>query len=761
MVSLIPFLAKSEFYLSAANFEIQGDARENFRQELIKAGFEPPQVIELGKLQRIKAPEDKPHKKSGWMVYNEFADEKQENKVLGVGVYGSWRGNPDKVTWTSRSQDAMTQGEKAHYHAQIEIARVAREAEEKLKQTEAAKEALRIWEESESATDNHPYLVQKGIKAPANVVLSRESLAVPVIIDETISSLQFIRPDGSKKFLAGGKTKGGYFKIAGSIDIVFIVEGMATGASVNEATGSTVYCAFNAGNLYEIASFVKRTNPTSQIVIAGDDDIFTEGNTGRTKAIQAAQALEIDIAFPVFEKPSEKTTDFNDMAKLYGLSAVKAVLKPDRQVKVYQKKEVKKSDAKEPPQGILREIFNYYNATSGNKQHGFATQTALAIGSIILGRSFRTNKDNFTSLYFLNVGKSSTGKEHSKTVVEQILGSTNRDGLIAGDGYTSAGAVFSALLDKPRHISVIDEFGRYLEAGVLGKSGNLHQREANTKLMESIGRAHTVMRPPTYSTMTLKKEAADSVKSRKVYNPAITLLTMTTPDTLFKTLDIGSIKDGFINRFIISISDAERAPRIHKDAIEVPEIIKDWIIDIETRSGNIHNAAEPPKFITLDFSTEAMTLQDEFQLYCIDQANKLDDFGMAEITGRSNEMAMRVALICALTRDAQATTINVDDMAWAIGYIRTAMDETISRLKMTISASDFEGHKKEILQALRNAAPNWVKFSSMNKMQPYTKHQRKYLQEILDSLVDAELADKRQSSAEGRGRPTTEWIALK
>ena len=47
MVSLIPFLAKSEFYLSAANFEIQGDARENFRQELIKAGFEPPQIIEL------------------------------------------------------------------------------------------------------------------------------------------------------------------------------------------------------------------------------------------------------------------------------------------------------------------------------------------------------------------------------------------------------------------------------------------------------------------------------------------------------------------------------------------------------------------------------------------------------------------------------------------------------------------------------------------------------------------------------------------
>ena len=95
--------------------------------------------------------------------------------------------------------------------------------------------------------------------------------------------------------------------------------------------------------------------------------------------------------------------------------------------------------------------------------------------------------------------------------------------------------MFSALLDRPKHLSVIDEFGRYLEAGRdLGK-GNTHQREANTKLMESIGRAHSVMRPPTYSTMTLKKKDADEMKARYVHNPAITLLTMTTPDTLFRT----------------------------------------------------------------------------------------------------------------------------------------------------------------------------------------------------------------------------------
>jgi hypothetical protein len=333
--------------------------------------------------------------------------------------------------------------------------------------------------------------------------------------------------------------------------------------------------------------------------------------------------------------------------------------------------------------------------------------------------------------------------------------------LVAGDGYTSSGAVFSALLDRPRHISIIDEFGRYLEAGRDLAKGNHNQREANTKLMESIGRAHGFMRPPTYSTMTLKKDQADALKNRQVQNPAITLLTMTTPDTLFKTLDMGAIRDGFVNRFIICISDAERAIRKHKPPVDVPQSIIDWITNVTARHGKPHIASEAASPIVLNFTAEAMALQNEFQQYCIDKANYLERFGMAELPGRSNEMAMRIALICALSDNDNATEINEKHMQWGIDYIKAALEKTIDKLKVSISSSVFEAAKKEVLADLRNRGADGITWSAMQKNAPYSQHKQKDLKEILQALKDADLAaDESYINPKG-GRPTVKWVALK
>lgn len=773
MVDLSPFIATANRYINPAFFANDTDPRGAFLDELKAAGYTPPDRLEIGHLARLRDPQDKPHKRTGWMIYNEFPDRNDASKVFAVGVYGSWRDPDGKNVWTSRRTDSLSPEDRLHYLAQIDAARAIREAEERVRWSEAAAKASAIWQDSTSpAPADHPYLVKKRISA-CGVRLSRDALAIPVMIAQSdavaIASLQFIHPDGTKLFLTGGKTRGGFYAIQGDDSLpIYITEGYATGATIHDATGATVYCAFSAANLYEIAAMVKRQHGLDRIIIiAGDDDVYSTGNAGRTKATQAAEALGLPVIFPTFANPADGMTDFNDLAVAESLSIVKAQLLPEQQassaILPYDRPDMGKShDAiVEPPPGFLRDCYDYYNATSGNDQKGFAAQTALALGSIIVARSYHSDKLNFSSLYLLNVGKSGTGKEHSKTVIEQVLSAASMDHLIAGDGYTSAGAVFSALLDRPRHISVIDEFGRYLEAGAAGKFGNHHQREANTKLMESIGRSHTIMRPPTYSTMTLKKADADVLKSRRVSNPAITLLTMTTPTTLFDTLDTKSIKDGFINRFIISISNAARSLRQHKAPLPVPEVIKDWIAAIENRAGNTHNAAESPNFVQIAFSIDALAMQDDYQLFCIDQADNLEKFGMAELPGRSNEMAMRIALICALSRDPMTDTITADDMAWSIAYVKHNMMQTISKIKMTISASEFEGHKKEVLQALREASPNWIKFSTMNKAQPYTKHQRKYLIEILDSLTDAELIDVQQAAISGRGRPTKEYRAIK
>jgi len=762
MVDLTPYKSGIEAAMNSAP-AVCTDPRASFLNVLTAEGFAAPKVLAIGRLDRIDGNEDRRGKKSAWYVYNEIEDNQQSGQIIGVASYGDWKTGVSE-SWCSRSEHQMNTAERNSYRIAREAMRLEYERETAIKQKEAAARAFEIWSNSPQANDDHPYLLAKGVKAYDGVKLSRDGdLIIPSAVDNEIVSLQYIRdgdflingePIGNKKFLTGGRTKGGWFVIEGETDVIYIAEGYATSASVHEATGKTTYIAYNAGNLYEVASYVKNTWPQSRIIISGDDDTGTAGNAGRTKAEQAAQGLGIECVFPT------GVIDFNDMHKELGIKALREYLNPEK-LEAYEAVKKPLSQAVERQPGILGDIADYYHATSGNDQHGFAIQTALAITSIILGRGYKTSLENYTSLYLLNVAKSGTGKEHAKTIIEKILYECGSGHLIAGDGYTSAGAVFSTLLDRPRHISVIDEFGRYLEAGRDLKGGNHHQREANTKLMESIGRAHSLIRPPSYSSMTLKKDAADAIKNRQVHNPAITLLTMTTPDTLFSTLDMGAIKDGFINRFIISISDAEREIRKHKQPIDVPDRIIRWVHDVTARSDKAHIANEPAAPVVLEFSSEAMKKQVEFQKYCIDQANYLERFGMAELTGRSNEMAMRLSLICALARDAGANEISGDDMDWGIGYVRHCLEKTIDRLKISVSHSSFEHQKKEILADLRERSTEGITWSQMQKTAPYSQHKPKDLKEIMQSLKDADLAGDEAYQPDGGGRPTTKWKALK
>lgn len=734
--------------------QICQEPRTAFMDVLHAEGFKSPRSLQIGKLERLDGSEDKRGKKSAWYVYNEIEDNQREGSIIGVASYGDWRTGISE-NWSSRSEHQMNTSERLNYHAAREAMRAQHEAETKSKQLEAAATAFEIWQEQPDATE-HPYLKKKGVSTCTGLKIAKDKrLIIPVAVNKEIVSLQFIDGQGEKRFLTGGRLKGGWFLIEGETDVIYISEGYSTASSVREATGKTVYVAFNAGNLYEVASYVKNEHPQSRIIIAGDDDTSTAGNAGRTKAEQAAEGLNIECVFPV------GFNDFNDQHQEQGIDALKECLNPDKLEAYEGKKTVDIGDI-DRPIGILGDITDYYHATSGNRQNGFAIQTALAITSIILGRSYKTSLENFTPLYLLNVAKSGTGKEHAKTVTEKILYQVGLAYLIAGDGYTSAGAVFSTLLDRPKHISVIDEFGRYLEAGRDMGKGNAHQREANTKLMEAISRCDKVIRPPSYSSMTLKKEAADAIKNRQVYNPSITLLTMTTPETLFKSLDMGAIKDGFFNRFIVSISDAERAIRHHKPPIDVPDRIINWVNQILARNDKVHTASEPASPITLEFSNEAYQMQMENQQYTnVELPNELEKFGMGELSGRSNEMAMKISLICALARDPHTDVISGDDMKWAISYVNQALQTTIERLKVTLSHSGFEADKKEILADLRERKDKGITWAEMMKTPPYSQHKPKDLKDIMQALKDANLAGDEPYITGGKGRPTIKWIALK
>ncbi len=290
-----------------------------FSDAIREAGLTAPDNIEAdGKLHRF-ASNGKPGDDAGWYVAHLDG--------IPVGIFGDWR-SCQTVKWRADIGRRLTKDEAAEHRAKIIAMRREREAEEKRGHEEAAMQAAKHWEAATPAPDDHGYLTCKDIKAHS-LRLHNGALVVPVHVGGMLTSLQFIEPDSDKRFLTGGKVKGGYFMIGSpeGAAAVCIAEGFATSASIHEATGLPTAVAFNAGNLEPVAKALRKKFPDLPMVICADDDCHTEGNPGRTKGNAAALSVGGVMVAPVFrgERP-DKATDFNDLHQAEGLDAVQRII---------------------------------------------------------------------------------------------------------------------------------------------------------------------------------------------------------------------------------------------------------------------------------------------------------------------------------------------------------------------------------------------------------------------------------------------------
>lgn len=706
---------------------------------LTDAGYKPPYLTN-GQLIRFpdKYDMEKGDKRGqgGWCIFNEV---QHGDETIGIMSYGSWH-EGDKQIWSSVSSDYMTAPQRQSYLDAIESARRIRDDEEARLKEKAQIEFNRLWDGYPDASDNHPYLVKKQVK-PHGIKQDNDKLVVPCYLNGALVGLQDIYPDGSKYFRKHS-TKG-YF-IIGDInaDKVLIAEGYSTGASIHEATGLTVAIAFDAGNLFNTASALKDNHT---LVICADDDKHGEINTGLDKANAIKKAIGCRVIAPICNG-----TDFNDMASERGLIAVNEHILTALEIKQPRKTAGDRKIEAMRPTGAMGAIYDYYNATSGFVQRGFAIQTALAICSVICGRNYRNNNDNFTSIYLLNIGKTATGKEHCKTVINKIMEAANMEKHVIGDGFTSSGAVMTELLRKPRCISVIDEFGMYLESA--GSKGNANQKEANSYIMQAISRTHSTMQAKNYSAMTGGTKT--DMNDRYVKNPALSIVGLTTPTTFFEAISSKEIHSGFLNRFIISISDTQRMVRNDVEPMPVPANILNWIDAIERRAiakTPIEVPVERPNFIEITISQPAKLIQREFDQEMVDQMNAHDKDGLDGVFGRAAEMAQKVALICALSRDPQTEIVADVDMIWAVNYIRESYKQMLGAVAENITENQFDKDGREVLKAIE--AETGMRLTRTALANKFRGHSSFKLDEILKTLIDAGLLTREITA---RGRPA-EW----
>lgn len=143
-------------------------------------------------------------------------------------------------------------------------------------------------------------------------------LLVPCYKDGELVNVQKISAEGKKRPIYGGDMAGVCHVISGPGKTVAVVEGFATGVTVNRMTNATTYVAFNTGNMMSVTDQARAEHPEAILVIFADND---EHGAGLRFAEDASIQSGAKIALP------PETGDWDDYRQKYGAESCRIAMR--------------------------------------------------------------------------------------------------------------------------------------------------------------------------------------------------------------------------------------------------------------------------------------------------------------------------------------------------------------------------------------------------------------------------------------------------
>lgn len=262
-------------------------------EAIASTGMSPPPVIPIGRWVRFPGSGKKRDNRAGWC--RRISDT--------LAIFGDWSTGLTE-TWKDGTHRDDAESQRLLQEARDRERRYAQQNARRA--AEVARQALVMI--SEAKQDQHPYLIKKGFKHSLGLVRDGY-LLIPVrsADDYSVISIQTVAQDGTKKFLAGGRTKGGIHRIGHQKPRhTVLCEGYATGLSLRAAMDllspsySVIVC-FSAMNLVAVA------NRFPGAVVAADNDASQAGQ-------EAAERTGLKWVMP-----PQEGEDFNDMHQRLGL----------------------------------------------------------------------------------------------------------------------------------------------------------------------------------------------------------------------------------------------------------------------------------------------------------------------------------------------------------------------------------------------------------------------------------------------------------
>ena len=403
------------------------------------------------------------------------------------------------------------------------------------------------------------------------------------------------------------------------------------------------------------------------------------------------------------------------------------------------------------PVPALQAVADWMSGLDERPSTEISTAGAIALGSVLTGRLYRSENANWTSLLLAVSASSGKGKNYIKTGIHRILVQAGMTSLIAGDFYTHKSAIYWALNQSPCHICISDEFGENFQEA--RKNNNSNKLTVFKGLKQVFSDADDMYKPESYAMGGSKKH---TIEMRPVLNPSLTMLGLTTPRQFYSEIRASHIESGLINRFVvINVTDAGQPPvaRSHQAPESIIEFARAVRHSTEPFLHPAHDLAPSP--IVVPFSSGARELFTHFASEQEALCAELEPSGMDAMPRRWREIAMRIATMLAACDNPGAPSVSPQMAAWAINYVRHHGTRTISEIRANLGENEYQGAMNAVLAFIQGADGPVTDGTLLRRFRGIKARE---MDAIKAHLEGAHLIVGKKTAT--GGRPITEWLAV-
>ncbi|WP_245457270.1 DUF3987 domain-containing protein [Rhizobium leguminosarum] len=381
--------------------------------------------------------------------------------------------------------------------------------------------------------------------------------------------------------------------------------------------------------------------------------------------------------------------------------------------------------------GLLSEIAAWVSKTAIVPVPELSLAAAIALLGGCFGKKAIGPTNAGVNIYFATLLATAGGKGHPPKAIRALGDLCGATGAVSNGDPTSYAAIERMLRKSISTVAVLDEFGILLQ-DINGKNQNSASASIRKMLLAIFDQSNSVFDGRIYASSETKKDDGPLV------GPALTVLAMTTPSTLYAGLSAASVADGFINRFIF-VTGARDENGIRVPSLDVS--LKPPTTLVASLQRAITDFPKPPAGSTkakvpFEGGEQGDAYKRWGEIFMWQHRPGWDEV-YNDINGRAAENTVRLATIRAISRDAQNPAISLDDVEWAWAIVYRSIELIANGVTRHMSSSPAEALRKCIVEILREAPDCTIAYSALLRRKGVRGSALREVDEALQYLIES------------------------